>query len=198
MRSRRSPTATGDEYEATGSTTGSIPKSKVGDHVMTIRTGTAQRPRVVFESKNSRLTNPKTLEELERAAENRDAAVAVIVFGSEDHSPARVPLVKLARCRYAVVHPSDGSSDLSLRVAYQLACAEAVDAIRDDASDDVDVELIAAKTAEAQELLNKAAQIKSGLTQAHGGLQTAGAALEDMRQRVAAVLKEIASAIEGR
>jgi multidrug resistance efflux pump len=106
-------------------------------------------------------------------------------------------LVRIARFRYAVVHHPDDSSDLALQVAYQLACADAraIAASVDD--HDLDVELIAAKTKEAQELLRRVSQVKRGLTSAQSGLDSARAALDDMKSRISSTLEEISTLVQG-
>ena len=74
--------AVGDLKEATG---------KVGDVVVAIDAcnGPA-RGRIVFEAKDSRLSQPKALEELDRALAERSADFAVLVVPTEAELPAKL------------------------------------------------------------------------------------------------------------
>src|SRR3954447_5438881 len=78
--------AVGDVTEATG---------KVGDVVVSVDAcnGPA-RGRIVFEAKNSKLSKPKALEELDAGMRQRDAEFAVLVVPDDDKLPARTQALR--------------------------------------------------------------------------------------------------------
>ena len=73
----------GDFVERTGEIVGLIPKSKVGDHVVTLNTNTKTKDlKIVFESKSANTYNSTNaiVKELEVAIKNRGADYGVFVF----------------------------------------------------------------------------------------------------------------------
>ena len=80
-----SEVAVGDFVERTGEIVGLIPKSKVGDHVVTLNTNTKTKDlKIVFESKSANTYNSTNaiVKELEVAIKNRGADYGVFVFDS--------------------------------------------------------------------------------------------------------------------
>ena len=78
-----SEVAVGDFVERTGEIVGLIPKSKVGDHVVTLNTNTKTKDlKIVFESKSANTYNSTNaiVKELEVAIKNRGADYGVFVF----------------------------------------------------------------------------------------------------------------------
>jgi len=78
-----SEVAVGDFVERTGEIVGLIPKSKVGDHVVTLNTNTKTKDlKIVFESKSANTYNSTNaiVKELEVAIKNRGADFGVFVF----------------------------------------------------------------------------------------------------------------------
>ena len=78
-----SEVAVGDFVERTGEIVGLIPKSKVGDHVVTLNTNTKTKElKIVFESKSANTYNSTNaiVKELEVAIKNRGADYGVFVF----------------------------------------------------------------------------------------------------------------------
>lgn len=78
-----SEVAVGDFVERTGEIVGLIPKSKVGDHVVTLNTNSKTKDlKIVFESKSANTYNSTNaiVKELEVAIKNRGADYGVFVF----------------------------------------------------------------------------------------------------------------------
>ena len=78
-----SEVAVGDFVERTGEIVGLIPKSKVGDHVVTLNTNNKTKDlKIVFESKSANTYNSTNaiVKELEVAIKNRGADYGVFVF----------------------------------------------------------------------------------------------------------------------
>lgn len=160
----------GDVVHETGAQTGARGTSKVGDHVVEIAAGDGSFVRVVYESKKrARITMQKIRDELEAAARNRDAAVAVMVLSSDDCAPNRMPFQRVGVGRYIVVYDEETGDALALRVAYQQARADALTAYRADRSRDessVDLEALLARIGEARNLLDQTTQIEAGIRRA--------------------------------
>ena len=79
--------AVGDIVERTGEIVGLVPKSKVGDHVVTLNTNSKlSDSKIVFESKSANTYNSSSAitKELTKAMENRGADFGIFVFDSYD------------------------------------------------------------------------------------------------------------------
>ena len=79
--------AVGDIVERTGEIVGLVPKSKVGDHVVTLNTNSKLSDfKIVFESKSANTYNSSSAitKELTTAMENRGADFGIFVFDSYD------------------------------------------------------------------------------------------------------------------
>jgi len=188
----------GDDCDAVGDTKGAT--RKTGDIVVSIEAcrGPA-RGRVVFEAKNSRLSKPDAIRELDRAKEERGADFAVLVVPNEDKVPARMQTLREYNGDKLVVcyDPEDGST-LPLEVAYCLARArvlmsrsegEGIDgaAIREvveralgslQETQRIKQQLTGATTSieKAREIVDSlASQVRGYLTQVEGLLDTPGA-----------------------
>ncbi len=165
---------TGDVVTHTGTEPGPS-GSKVGDYVVEIHTGGGAEVRIVLECKK-RSTSPSVAQirkELDEAARNRDAAVAVMVLSSERSAPHDMPLWKLAEHRYVVVYDDLTRDALALRLAFQQARSDALAMLttRGDA-DVLDVDALVAKLTEARTLLSHLKQIQAGVTKARAALDT--------------------------
>lgn len=96
--------SSGDVVIGTGAQTGTLGGAKVGDHVLEITSGDGGIVRVVFESKKRRrMTMQSIRDELDAAAKNRDASVAVMVLSSDEAAPNRMPFQRVGAGRYTVV-----------------------------------------------------------------------------------------------
>ena len=113
----------GDDSEAVGDAKGTT--GKKGDVVVSIDacSGPA-RGRVVFEAKNSKLSRPEMMRELDKALAERDAQFAVLVVPTEEKLPAKTPpLQEHNGDKMVVALDPDGGPQIALEVAYALARA---------------------------------------------------------------------------
>lgn len=118
-----------DTPDYTADVNGKLPKSKVGDVVVTINpnsTGGAV-VKMVFEAKDSGSYNiAKTQKELDEAKENRDACVGVAVFTSNTCPDECYPLYQYGNDKVICTYDTDDSNALSLNLAYRIARIEAL------------------------------------------------------------------------
>jgi hypothetical protein len=158
----RIATAQGDDCDAVGDLFGST--GKTGDVVVAIDgcSGPA-RGRIVFEAKNSKLTKPKAIEELDRAKAERGADYAVLVVPSCDKVPARMQTLREVNGDKLVVcfDPEDGST-LALEVAYGLARARVLMAAGE--ADGVDVAAVRDAVERATLAMGDVLKVKQSLT----------------------------------
>jgi hypothetical protein len=182
----------GDVVVATGSQTGALGTSKVGDHVSEIATGDGSTIRVVFESKKrKRMTMQNIRDELDIAARNRDASVALMVLSTDDSAPNRMPFQRVGAGRYTVVYSEDSGDALALRVAYQQARVDALTqyrAGRGNAEQSVDFEAVLALISEARNLLDETSRIGAGIRKAQSSLDSTLKLGEKMRADITDIL----------
>jgi hypothetical protein len=177
--------AVGDVTEATG---------KVGDVVVSVDAcnGPA-RGRIVFEAKDSRLSKPKALEELDRAIAERSADFAVLVVPTDAELPAKLePLREYNGDKMVVALDVDAGS-LPLEYAYRVARARVLMS-RSDA-EGIDAEAVRAAGERALAALNDERKIKNQLTGSKRNIDTAYKLVEEMSARVRGLLQEIDSLV---
>jgi hypothetical protein len=180
--------AVGDVKEATG---------KVGDVVVGIDAcaGPA-RGRVVFEAKNSQLSRPKTLRELDDALSERNADFAVLVVPSEEKVPARMlPLREYNGDKLIVTYEPQEGSRLALEVGYALARARVL-MTRADA-DSLDAAAVRDTIERAVIAMEDVRKIKLQLTGASDGIRNARELLEAMAETVREHLAQIDGLLAG-
>jgi hypothetical protein len=183
--------ARGDDCDAVGDLRGE--GGRKGDIVVAIDacSGPA-RGKIVFEAKNSQLSKNKALAELDGALETRAADYAVLVVPSESRLPARThPLREFNGDKLFVTFDPDDGSTLALEVAYGLARARVLMARTDDGG--VDAAALQVEVERAQGAMEDVRRIKSQLTNATTGIETAREILDAMAAGVRAHL----AAIEG-
>ena len=114
--------AVGDRLESTG---------KVGDVVVSIDAcnGPA-RGRLVIEAKDSKLSRPKAMAELDRAMGERSADFAVLVVPAADEVPATLEPLREYNGDKLVVALDPDAGTLPLELGYRLARARADEALR--------------------------------------------------------------------
>jgi hypothetical protein len=177
--------AVGDLKEATG---------KKGDIVVTI--GACHGPpqgRVVFEAKNSRLSRPEAIRQLDDARNERNADYAVLVVPSEDKVPARMhPLREYNGDKLVVAYDAD-EGPLALQVAYSLARARVLMARGD--SDGVDGTAVADMVERAVGALEEVRRVRQQLTGAKTQIDKASEIVGAMSDRVRGHLEEIAELV---
>lgn len=187
--------SSGDIVTETGSQAGSLGNAKVGDHVVEIATGDGSPVRVVFESKkrSQRITVQKIREELDMAADNREASVAVMVLSSESLAPNRMPFQRIGPGRYTVVYREDTGDALALRVAFQQARTDALLLHRSERSAEenpVDIEALLGLIGEARALLDQTSRIASGIRKARSSLDATLKLGDKMRDDIINILDE--------
>ena len=173
--------AVGDQKEATG---------KVGDIVVAIDAcnGPA-RGRIVIEAKDSRLSRPKALEELDRAIAERSADFAVLVVPTNEELPAKLEPLREYNGDKMVVALDPDAGPLPLEYAYRIARARVL--MKRSDADGIDAEAVRAAGERALAALNDERKIKNQLTGAKTGIDKAYGLVEEMSARVRALLQEI-------
>jgi len=178
--------AVGDRLEGT---------RKTGDIVVAIDAAAGPgRGRIVFEAKNSKLSRPAALAELDRALGVRCADYAVLVVPSEAELPARMTALREYNGDKLIVAldpPSGDGQQLALRVAYSLARARVLMARGAGAGEQVDCAAISETCERALAAMEDVRRIKVQLTGARTQIDRAGDIVEAMAVRVRAHLAEI-------
>jgi hypothetical protein len=177
--------AVGDVTEATG---------KVGDVVVSIDAcnGPA-RGRIVFEAKDSRLSKPKALDELDRAIAERSADFAVLVVPTDEELPAKLEPLREYNGDKMVVALDPEAGPLPLEYAYRVARARVLMS-RSDA-EGIDAEAVRAAGERALAALSDERKIKNQLTGSKRNIDTAYKLVEEMSARVRGLLQEIDSLV---
>jgi hypothetical protein len=177
--------AVGDVKEATG---------KVGDVVVTI--GASHGPaqgRIVFEAKNSRLSRPEAVRQLDQAKRERNADYAVLVVPSDEKVPARMHALREYNGDKLIVAYDAEEGPLALQVAYALARARVLMA-RGDA-ENVDGVAVADSVERALAELEEVRRIRQQLTGAKTQIDRASEIVGAMSDRVSGHLEEIAALV---
>jgi hypothetical protein len=177
--------AVGDQTEATG---------KVGDVVVSVDAcnGPA-RGRIVFEAKDSRLSKPKALEELDRAIAERSADFAVLVVPTDEELPAKLEPLREYNGDKMVIALDPDAGPLPLEYAYRIARARVLMSRSD--RDGIDAEAVRAAGERALGALNDERKIKNQLTGSKRNIDTAYKLVEEMSARVRGLLEEIDSLV---
>jgi hypothetical protein len=183
--------ARGDDCDAVGDLRGE--GGRKGDIVVAIDACSGPpRGKIVFEAKNSQLSKNKALTELDGALETRAADYAVLVVPSEGRLPARThPLREYNGDKLFVTFDPEDGSTLALEVAYGLARARVLMARADDGG--VDASALQVEVERAQGAMEDVRRIKSQLTNATSGIETARQILDAMATGVRAHLSAIES-----
>ena len=173
--------AVGDVKEATG---------KVGDVVVAIDAcnGPA-RGRIVIEAKDSRLSSPKALRELDQAMAERSADFAVLVVPTEEEFPAKMePLREYNGDKLVVALDSDAGA-LALEVGYRLARARVL--MKRSDADGVEAGAVRDAAERALAALSEERKVKQQLTGAKTSIDKAYEHVDAMTARVRVLLEEI-------
>jgi hypothetical protein len=184
----------GDDCEAVGDLKAST--GKKGDVVVHI--GACDGPtrgRIVFEAKNSRLSRPKALEELDGALRERSADYAVLVVPDEERVPAKMLSLREYNGDKLIVafDPEDGHT-LALELAYKLARARVLMS-RADGSE-LDTGALHDIVERALQAFEEVRRIKQQLTGAKTQIDKAGEIVDALAERVKAHLREIDALVE--
>lgn len=179
----------GDDCDAVGDTKGAT--RKTGDIVVGIEAcrGPA-RGRIVFEVKNSKLSKPEAMRELDRGRGERDADYAVLVVPDEDKLPAKTQALREYNGDklIAVYDPDDGAT-LALELAYRLARARVLMARGGD--EGIDLAAVGETVERALGAMDEVRSIRQKLTGATTSIAAADTLLGTMADAVRAHLARI-------
>lgn len=183
-------TSQGDDCEAIGDIREGT--GKTGDVVVGIDAchGPA-RGRIVFEAKDSRLSRPQALAQLDRALAQRSADFAVLVVRRDEQAPARMrPLREYNGDKLVVAFdPEDATTRVALEVAYALARARVL--MTRAAGEGIDAGAIGDAVGRTLAALEDARRIKQQLTGATTSIDQAKTILGALVDHVRAQLGEI-------
>lgn len=185
----------GDASAHTGSA-GAEGGGKKGDTLVEIGAATGPASgRIVFESKDKRLTKNDAWKELNEAMGARAASFAVLVVAGEDRVPAgRNTLTEYEGNKLIVAVDRDEPDGIALEAAYRLAAARV--AMARDGNLTVDAPAVRDAAQEAVTCLKQAQAIRSTLTGIKTSSDKARATLDDMVEAVTARLDRVDSLIE--
>ena len=169
--------------------------SKVGDLVVTVNP--AQTPgraaRYVFEAKDKPMTLKNALAELDKAAANRDADAAVMVFARQDCCPVDEPFQWYDHKALVVLDKKTLDRQplrLACLWARWVACRE-----EGEGGEGIDIDRVHALIESARLTLKTAATIKGSHTKAQHAIDEAGRQLGGLTGDLAAVLAELEGTI---
>ena len=152
------------------------------------------RGRIVFEAKNSQLTRPKALRELDDALAERNADFAVLVVPAEEKVPARMaPLREYNGDKLIVTFDPEEGSRLALEVAYALARARVLMARGD--GEGLDAGALRDAIDRALTSMEDVRKIKLQLTGATNSVEGARSILDEMAGRVRELLEDMRGAL---
>jgi hypothetical protein len=182
-------TLQGDDCEAVGDVRGA--SGRVGDVVVGIDACNGPpRGRIVFEAKNSKLSRPAALAELDRSLRDRDADFAVLVVPSEDKVPAKMrQLREYNGDKMIVTLDPEADGTLSLELAYSLARARVL--MQRSESDGIDASAVRDTVERALNAMESVRRVKSTLTGAKTSIDTAREILDTMAQQVREHLEHV-------
>jgi hypothetical protein len=181
--------ARGDDCDAVGDLLGT--GGRKGDVLVAVDGASGPpRARIVFEAKNAYVPKNKAVAELEAAMEQRDADYGVWVVPADDLLPGRgAQLREVNGDKLFVVYDPDDGGRLGLEVAYSLARARTLMSEAD--GDGVDGGALRTEVERALASMDDVRRIKSQLTSASGGIESARRILDEMADRVRAHLAHI-------
>ncbi len=181
--------AQGDVADAVGDQKGAT--GKTGDVLVSIDAcnGPA-RGRIVFEAKNAKLSSPEARRELSRGMRERDADFAVLVVPADDKVPAKLtPLREYEGDKLVVTCEPDTAVPLPLELGYRLARARVL--MKRAGPGGVDSGAVREAVERAAAELGEVRKVKSQLTGAKTGIDSAYEMIEAIAERVRAQLSEV-------
>lgn len=163
-----------------------------GDTLVEVGGATREFPlgRIVFESKEKRLSKPAAWKELDEAMEARAADFAVLVCAGDDRLPANTEeLVEYEGNKLFVVVDRDVPQGLSLEVAYRLAVARV--SMAKDSSLQLDAAAVRDAISEARNALDQVRTVKSHITHVSTSADRAYEAVEKLGESVRSQLDRV-------
>jgi hypothetical protein len=137
----------------------------------------------VFEAKNAYVPKNKAIAELDAAMEQRDADYGVWVVASDDLLPGHgAQLREVNGDKLFVVYDPEDGSRLALEVAYSLARARTL--MERAGGDGLDGGALRAEVERALAAMDDVRRIKSQLTAATTGIESARRIIDEMADRV--------------
>jgi hypothetical protein len=184
----------GDMAEAVGRLDGAGGR-RVGDIVVEIDPASngGRSGAYVLECKDRRLSFKATMDELRRAADNRDASAAIGVFSHADHAPIPAPFA-VFNDRAIVVYDKDESDATALR----LGCAWARWIVQREtrpANASIDLESIGRLIDDARRALDRVSSIKRAHSAAAKKIGEAASQVADLNAEVGQALEQIERAL---
>jgi hypothetical protein len=177
--------AVGDVKEAT---------RKTGDVVVAVGAGHGPaQGRIVFEAKNSRLSRPEAIRQLEDAKHERNADYAVLVVPSEEQVPARMHALREINGDKLIVTYDPDEGPLALQVGYALARARVL--MARESGDGIDAVAVGDTAERALGALEEVRRIRQQLTGAKTQIDKASEIVGAMSDRVRVHLEEIAELV---
>jgi hypothetical protein len=147
----------------------------------------------VIEAKDSRLSRPRALDELDRALAERSADFAVLVVPTDAELPAKLEPLREYNGDKMVVALDPEAGSLALEYAYRIARARVL--MKRSDADGIDAEAVTATAERALAALSDERKIKNQLTGIKTGADKAYALVEEMSARVRGLLEEIDSLV---
>lgn len=181
----------GDFIKQVGTTTGSA-GTKKGDVLVTLCSDDTygRYANFVIEAKDRPLTKPKTLTELDAAAENYEAAAAVAVFSGADLAP--IPMTFwYSGPRAIAVFDKDDPDPGVLELAYQWARWMTRRSVVADDEEALDLAAIEAAITRAAQALGKAQSIRGCHSTVKKQVDEAGTHLDALVYEVAQALRDL-------
>jgi hypothetical protein len=159
-------TRAGDIAEDTGNSSGLIPRSKVGDAVITLGPDNAAAgARIAVEFKEAgNYTLKTTLEEIDTARKNRDAGVGLFIHSRRTAPAGLDTLARYGNDIVVVWDAEDESSDAYLKAGFMAAKALTVRARLENAERTADFQAIDKSLTEIQRQVGYLDQIRTWST----------------------------------
>jgi len=157
---------------------------KTGDFVVEINTSTtlSEPLRVVVEAKNTKLSLPAALKELDTSMTNRSARVGVLVFNDVSQSPTNGQLLRIYPGNRIIVSFAEGQS-MPVEVGFALARNLALNSIasKEQDSSKVDIEKVVKEIIEAMENSRK---ISRHISSSRKSLDEIEGTYEELRAKI--------------
>jgi hypothetical protein len=176
-----------DVLDAVGATTGTVPRSKIGDFVVTLGPDSAAPGAAIVVEAKARdgMTLKATLAEADEARRNRGAAVCIFVHAART-APAGLPELRRWGNDIVVIwDDDDAATDIRLKAAYQAAKAMAVRVGQDNeleaaslAEMDAAIEAIRKQIAGFEEIQTTARTVVNGGERIHNRARIMGEEIE--------------------
>lgn len=165
---------------------------KKGDTLVEVGGATREFPlgRIVFESKEKKLSKPEAWKELDEAMKTRAADFAVLVCAGEERVPANTEeLVEYEGNKLFVAVDRDHPNGLSLEVAYRLAVARV--SMAKDASLRLDAAAVRDAVSEARNALDQVKTVKTHISHVNTSAERAYEAIGKLGETVRSQLDRV-------